>query len=47
MNATITLALCSLVSLLAVIALIREHRLRRALQRLLYRLLTLWRQPRE
>lgn len=47
MNPTIALAICSLVSLLVVIALIREHRLRRALERLLYRILTLWRKPRE
>ena len=47
MNTTLALAACSLLSLLAVIALIREHRLRRALERLLCRILTLWRKPRE
>ena len=43
MDTTMALATCSLVLLLAVIALVREVRLRRALQRLLLRLLTLWR----
>ena len=47
MNPTTVLATCSIVLLLTVIALIREHRLRRALQRLLYRLITLWRNRRE
>jgi len=42
MNPTTVLATCSIVLLLTVVALIREHRLRRALQRLLYRLITLW-----
>lgn len=43
----IALATCSLVLLGTVVALVREVRLRRALQRLLFRLLTLWRSRHE
>ncbi len=40
---TVALASCSLLLLATVVLLIREVRLRRALQQLLFRLLTLWR----
>jgi len=40
---TVALASCSLLLLGTVVLLIREVRLRRALQQLLFRLLTLWR----
>jgi|HubBroStandDraft_4_1064222.scaffolds.fasta_scaffold313792_1 hypothetical protein len=40
---TVALASCSLVLLGTVALLVREVRLRRALQQLLFRLLTLWR----
>lgn len=40
---TVALASCSLLLLGTVLLLIREARLRRALQQLLFRLLTLWR----
>ena len=40
---TVALATCSLLLLGTVVLLIREVRLRRALQQLLFRLLTLWR----
>jgi len=40
---TVALASCSLLLLGTVVLLIREVRLRRALQQLLFRLVTLWR----
>ena len=40
---SVALASCSLLLLGTVVLLIREVRLRRALQQLLFRLLTLWR----
>ena len=40
---TVALASCSLLLLGTVVLLIREVRLRRALQQLLFRLMTLWR----
>jgi hypothetical protein len=40
---TVALASCSLLLLGTVVLLIREVRLRRGLQQLLFRLLTLWR----
>ena len=43
MNSIVLLAITALATLVTALALIREVRLRRALQRLLIRLLTLWR----
>jgi hypothetical protein len=45
MNLTIAFAGCSFVILFLILALAREVRLRRALQRLLIRLLNFWRNP--
>ena len=42
MTHPLILAISSMVTLLCIVALIREHRLRRALQRLLTRLISLW-----
>jgi len=45
MPLTSAFATCALLLLCTVLALVREVRLRRALQRLLLRLLSLWRNP--
>ena len=47
MTHPLILAISSMVTLLCIVALIREHRLRRALQRLLTRLITIWRNGRD
>ena len=45
MTLTTAFATCTLLLLATILALVREVRLRRALQRLLVRLLSLWRNP--
>ena len=45
MPLTSAFAACTLLLLATILALVREVRLRRALQRLLVRLLSLWRNP--
>ena len=45
MPLTTAFAACTLLLLATILALVREVRLRRALQRLLVRLLSLWRNP--
>ena len=47
MTHPLILAISSMVTLLCIVALIREHRLRRALQRLLTRLISIWRNRRD